>query len=519
MRGRGWTLGIILFLGLLPLAAPLAAGPAGLPTKGGILRAALYSEPTGLNFQTLTGIPAYQVARNIFDPLAKWDGNTQTFKPWLATQWRQQSETSWVFTLRRGVQFHKNYGEVTADDVAFSFNNIIQNKLTQSWAMTFIKNVEAVDKYTVRFNLERAHAPFMVVSIVGPIGVLSKKAFDEMGADRFARTPVGAGPFELDQWVAGDRIALKRFDRYWQKGLPHVQGIVFRIVPDPFVRQSMVRTGELDFTDVPDYRDLDTMKREAGLRIERVPGWGWDYLSFNTTRAPTNNKLVRQALSYAIDRQAIANAIYFGYAQVADVPIPPTFPAGKQGLWKYPRTADIATARRLLSEAGFGSGVTISVITYDAEHLRRELQIIAEQARQAGIRLELTFADRPTYNRAVNNIGGNMPYNAEFGYISLIGPDEDTALYWFQHTETLRWHGWQDAEKDQLLNQARVTQNRPERTRMYQRVVDKILDDVPYLYTVHPEVVRAMRDRVQGFTIDPKEWDVSFHQAWLKPGR
>ena len=316
MRGRGWTLGIILFLGLLPLAAPLAAGSAGLPTKGGILRAALYSEPTKLNFQTMTGIPTYQVTRNIFDNLARWDIKTRTLKPWLATEWTRDNDTTWTFKLRQGVQFHKGYGEVTAEDVAFSFNNIIQNKLAQNWAMTFIKSVDPVDKYTVRFSFERPYAAFPIVSIAGPIGILSKKAYDEMGAEQFDRNPIGAGPFELNEWISGDRVVLKRFDRTGKTAAARTwTRLVFRIVPDPFVRQSLLKTGEIDFTDVPDYREINALKQERGIKIESIGGWGWDYLSFNTTMAPVDNKLVRQALSYAIDRQAIVDAVYFGTAK------------------------------------------------------------------------------------------------------------------------------------------------------------------------------------------------------------
>ena len=112
-----------------------------------------------------------------------------------------------------------------------------------------------------------------------------------------------------------------------------------------------------------------------------------------------------------------------------------------------------------------------------------------------------------------------MPHHGEFGNISLIGPDEDTSMYWFNHADTLRWHGWDDPEKDQLLDQARAIFDRAERTRLYTRVAEKTLEDQPYIYIAHPDVIRAMRDTVQGFAIDPKDWDVNFHQAWLKPGR
>jgi peptide/nickel transport system substrate-binding protein len=505
-----------LTLANVPRLVDRTAAQDATPVPGGTLQVALYSEPTALNFQTMSGIPSYQVTRSLYDPLARWDSAAGALAPYLATEWTQESPTTWVFKLRPGVQFHKGYGEVTADDVAFSYNNIIQNKLTQNWAMSFITDVVAVDPQTVRFNLQQPYAAFPIVSIAGPIGILSKKAFDEMGADVFARTPIGAGPFEFGEWSAGDRIVLKKFADYWQGGKPYLDELIFRIVPDPFVRQSLLVEGDVDFTDVPDYREVGSLESNTDLTIQQTDGWGWDYLSFNTTMAPTDNKLVRQAISYAIDRQELVDAIYFGYAAPADQPVPVAFPAGKESLlWRYPNTADQEKAKALLAEAGVPDGVKLTVITYDADHLRRELQIIGEQLRQVGIELEITQADRPTYNEAVNNVGGAMPYNAEFGYISLIGPDEDTCLYWFQHKDTLRWHGWDDAEKDDLLDQARISQDRAERTTLYTRVVEKVLEDQPFIYVNHPKVVRAMRSKVQGFVVDPKEWETNFQDVWL----
>lgn len=250
--------------------------------------------------------------------------------------------------------------------------------------------------------------------------------------------------------------------------------------------------------------------------MANTSGWGWDYLSFNTTLEPGNDALVRQALSYAIDREQLAQAVYAGYADPTDTPIPSNFPAGRDGMWRYPSTADLQKARDLLAEAGHPDGVTLSVITYDADNLRRELQIIADQARQAGITLEITQADRPTYNQAVNSVGGTMPYNIEMGNISLIGPDEDTALYTFQYTGNLRWHGWDDPEKDDLLNQARSESDREVRNELYEQILEKMLDDQPYVFTVMPNIVRVMSDRVEGFILDPKDWDLRFDQTWLR---
>lgn len=503
---------------LVILTAILLAGigSAQEPSVGGTLRVALYSEPPGLNFQTFTGIPAYQLSRSIYDTLARWNPASGEYEPALATRWVMESPTSWAFTLRQGVQFHRGYGEMTAEDVAFSYNNIIENHLGQSWAMAFVDRVEVVDRYTVRFVLTSPFATFFANAIGGPLGVLSKAAYEELGADAFARNPVGTGPFSLATWVSGDRIVLTRNQSYWRDGLPYLDEIEYRIIPDPFVRLSLLRTGEIDFTDAPDYREVPTLLQEPGIKVANTGGWGWDYLSFNTTLKPSDNALVRQALSYAIDREQLAQAVYAGYADPTDTPIPANFPAGKTGMWRYPATADVVKARELLSAAGYPDGVTLSVITYDAENLRRELQIIADQARRAGIHLEITQADRPTYNQAVNSVGGAMPYNIEMGNISLIGPDEDTALYTFQYTGNLRWHGWETSDKDELLNQARTESDRSARNDLYYRITELMLEDQPYVFTVMPNIVRVMSDRVEGFVLDPKDWDLRFDQTWLR---
>lgn len=174
---------------LVMLLTPLVIGVvlAQEPTTGGTLGVAIYSEPPGLNFQTFTGIPAYQLSRSIYDTLARWNPATGEYEPALATAWVQESPTSWVFTLRQGVQFHRGYGEMTAEDVAFSYNNIIENSLGQSWAMAFIDHVEVVDTYTVRFVLTSPFATFFANAIGGPLGVLSVDAYEELGPEAFAR--------------------------------------------------------------------------------------------------------------------------------------------------------------------------------------------------------------------------------------------------------------------------------------------------------------------------------------------
>ncbi|MBI3085072.1 MAG: ABC transporter substrate-binding protein, partial [candidate division NC10 bacterium] len=311
-RAAGLCLAALAVIGL-----PAAVGWAGeQPVRGGTLRIGLYSDPNTLNCMESAGDPVQQnIITGIFDSLVVVDYKDSTVHPGLATKWKPLDDKTWLVTLRKGVQFHKGYGEMTAEDAAFTMNYIVKNKTNAYTYVTFVDRAEVVDRYTVKYTLTAPFAPFLVTSLFYGSGmVVSKKAFEERGFKAFNRDPVGTGPFEFVEWSPAAQIILKRFDKYWDRGKPYLDRIHYRIVPDAFVRLNMLKNGEIDMFTHPDFKDLKALQEDPRLVVASRAGHNFDFIAFNLKRKPFDNKKVRQAIAWAIDRKEIVDNVYYGHA-------------------------------------------------------------------------------------------------------------------------------------------------------------------------------------------------------------
>lgn len=497
------------------LATALGAGGAWAaeqPVRGGTLRVGLYSDPNTVNCMESAGDPVQQnIITGIFDSLVIVDYKDGSVHPGLATSWKQVDDKTWLVTLRKGVQFHKGYGEMTAEDAAFTMNYIVQNKTNAYTYVTFVDKAEVVDRYTVKYTLKAPFAPFLVTSLFYGSGmVVSKKAFEERGFKAFNRDPIGTGPFEFVEWSPASQIILKRFDKYWDKGKPYLDRIHFRIVPDAFVRLNMLKTGEIDLITNPDFQDLKAMQEDPRYVVASRPGQNFDFIAFNLKRKPFDNKKVRQAIAWALDRKEIADNVYYGYATITDNPIPPGMLAYTTRR-HFPDTADVAKAKQLLQEAGYGSGFTTTYITSPKEQLRRLQVIVAAQLQKIGVTVKLQSLDSGTF---ASRFWKEKDFDMATRDLNIVSPDPDSTLYWFLHTTTIGNAGYEVPEVDQLLDTARGLRDPAKRVPMYQKVLDYAYEDVPYIYIDHVNMAVVYSKIVRNFQLLPNER--KYYQAvWL----
>lgn len=473
---------------------------------GGELRVAIFSEPGTLDFMQQGDMAATIMDWNIYDQLARWNYESSSLDAELATDWTQESETSWLVNLRQGIQFHKGYGEMTAEDVAFSVNYIIENDARIKFLYSSVDNVEVVDTYTVRYNLTAPSTPFIQSSVQGFGGlVLSKAAFEELGAEAFARSPIGTGPFMVEDWVAGDHITLAAFPDYWDEGFPKVGKITVSFVPDPTVKLSLLTTGQVEMVDTLPYEQLADLESNPDLVIQTTPGWNWNYITFGSQAGVFADKRVRQAISYAIDRTTLVDAVYYGYAIPAEKPLPPGFMFLDESVTKYAATAELDTARQLLADAGFADGFSVPAYAPSAKaDVTRHAQIVAEMLAGIGIKLELQFLDSAAYADAARSAIGDY---IDFNQITIMSPDPDSAINWFWHTGGSLAHDYSNPEIDALIDEGKVSTDEADRASIYSKLQQLMLDESWFIYTVHRELVRAMVPSVSGYTITPQDMD------------
>ncbi len=497
------------------LVTPADAQP---PRRGGTLRFGLHTEPLTLS-GTMTGGDQGLgiVMAAIYDTLCVTDYTTNTVKPGLAVSWSPKDAKTWLVKLRQGVQFHKGYGEMTADDVVFTINTTIEKKHTGSFVWSSVQGAEVVDRYTVAIHLTQPYQPFQLTSL-GSVGgnVISKRAFEDMGREKFERNPVGTGPFELREWKEGSEVVVTRFEKYWQPGLPYLDRIEFKVVKDPFVRQNLLRTGGLDAIFAPQFKDLDELRRIPGIAVHSVPGQAFDFVAFNPKDPVVGNRLVRQAVAYAINRNAIVSDVYYGHAVPTNVPTPKGFVGYTNKVW-YPYGGDVGRAKQLLADAGYPDGVSVPIIVNDKPQLRRELEVVSGQLARAGIKVEIQGLDWGTFNaRFFGPDVTKKNFRAALRDAAIVSPDTDSTVYWFHRKGTVGWVGFENAPIDRILDEARGEPSTDKRDQLYRQLFDLIIPEATYIYTVHANYVSASRANVRNWEQLPATL-VRYTNVWIGP--
>jgi peptide/nickel transport system substrate-binding protein len=227
------------------------------------------------------------------------------------------------------------------------------------------------------------------------------------------------------------------------------------------------------------------------------------------------DKRVRQAISYAIDRQDVVEAIYYGYSTLTDQPIAPSIMGSRKGPLKYPYKSDLEKAKQLLKEAGYPNGFEITCITSSKPWLRRETELMAAQLARVGIRVKIDALDMSTFDtRRVKEKRFEMLLED----ISNPSADPDSTIYWFHHTGTAAYFGPPDKpfnlELENLLDKGRAVTDPQKRLPIYHAAVDKILEDAVYIYICHVDWITAAHKYVKNY-VQPPTSKKMFGEVWL----
>ncbi|MEP7085660.1 MAG: ABC transporter substrate-binding protein, partial [Betaproteobacteria bacterium] len=339
--------------------------------------------PEGFNPQYYTtGTTFDAVSVPMFNRLVEFELGTTNVIAGLAEKWDVAADgKAFTFHLRKGVKFHSNAvftptRDFNADDVLFSWSRMADvnhpfHKITAGQTYSYFEDmamkdivdrVEKIDPYTVRFVLKRAEAPFLADMAMDFASILSAEYFDSMmkkGTPNAADAqPIGTGPWMFSGYQKDATIRYKAFDKHW-KGRPKADNLVYSITKDATARFAKLKTGECHVMAFPKPADLEAMRKDPALEVLQKEGLNVGYIAFNVEKKPFDNKLVRQALSMATNKDEILKAVYQGNGQVAKNPIPPI-------LWSYNNNVkdygfDVAKAKALLAQAGYPNGFEVDL--------------------------------------------------------------------------------------------------------------------------------------------------------------
>ncbi len=443
------------------------------------------------------------VMNNIFDQLVQINYEKRTIEPLIALEWSNSDPVTWRMKLREGVKWQKGYGEFTADDVVYTWNYHLQTKSFQVGTALFpIESVRADGKYVVEVKTKQPFGAFPGVTMGYGGIILSEKAHKEMGNDAYSATPVGNGPFQIES-KRGTEIVLAKNPDYWRPGFPKLDKVVYRAIPDSTTRLQALVKNELDFITHPDPKDLGDTRKNTGFVVKSTPGWEWDYQQFNLTVRPDlpyHNKLVRQAISYAIDREAIVREIYYGEAIPTDNQIPAGYMGYRGSMLKYPKNGDLKRAKELMAQAGV-KGYDVEVITSDKDWLRKELELVAAMVSQIGINYKIKNLDMGGFN----NLWLNRKFEQHLEDITLVAPDPDATSWWFLHSKGSA-SGYNNPTMDAMLDQARSELDQSKREALYHKIVDMTLEECPLIYHCNTNNIQVFNKNLQGFVPTPQEY-------------
>ncbi len=482
-------------------SGPVAAGasPAGratakpASTPGGKLAIGLSSDPATMDPHFSTSVVDRQVYQAIFDKLVDIDERL-TIVPQLAARWEITDEgKTYTFTLREGVQFHDGT-PFNAEAVKVNLERMLrrENASPRRGEIEQVTRVEAPDARTVVLALSQPFAP-LLANLSDRAGMmLSPKAIAEKGGD-LARQPVGTGPFSFVEWVKSDHLTVKKNPTYWQQGLPYLDEVTYRPILEGTQRLNGLKTNQVQMVDSIPPKDIEATKRDASLRASELSSLGFSYITFQTGKPPFDNKALRQAVAWAIDRDAINRVIFFGSGQVGQTPIPPSSWAYDPGVQVYKQ--DYAMARQKLEEGGKAGGFSFTLLLTNSPEAVQLGEAYKAQLQEAKITANLEQLEGSAFTDRSNR--GN--FEATIGTWSG-RPDPDGNVYNYCHSSGgLNRGAYQNPEVDRLLEQARAVTDLAERKRLYTQVTRLVADDAPHVFIRHAAEIKVWQPAVEGF--------------------
>lgn len=525
-----WAISVCLAPALSLAQSPSLPEPGA--QFGGTYRRTLDNNPATLDPALVQDIYSRPVVRQLFNGLVQFDAHLKP-TPAIAEFWEASRDGRlWTFTLRRGVKFHHGR-EVTAQDFVYSFTRLLKTanagpvtslvrRIRGAAAFlageaTSINGLKAVNPYTLEIALDEPFGPSLTVLGLANAAVVPQEEVERLGAN-FAQAPVGTGPFKFVRWEPGKEIVLAAHDRYYD-GRPYLDTIVFKIGAKFEQTFAAFLAGELEETAIPSEKtdEIHNDPRYSQYQMIRKPSLGLLYLGFNTQRKPFDDKRVRQALSYAVNKDEIVHEITKMGSTTAIGVLPPGMPGHDPDLRGY--YYNPSKAKQLLAEAGYPEGEGFPVVDLwtvsKAESTKAELAAYQRSWEALGLRVQLHYAtDWTTYDTMLRQ--GQLSIFRVAWHADI--PDPDNFFTPLLHSMGQpNYLFYRNPELDALLDQARQQSDATRRTLLYRQAERLVMEDAPWIPQHNHVFEHLYQPYIQGIEISllGDRW-IPMHKIWLK---
>lgn len=477
---------------------------AGKPQDGGTLKVGLSANPKTLDPIKYTGVYESQVMRSVGDTLIVYNKELTDFVPSLAKKWKISNDMKvYTFTLRDDVYFqqgkYQDGRKMTAEDVKYSLER--SSKQSAMNRLRGVEKVEVTGENEVAIHLTKPNAALLpMLTDAGNI-IVPKEEVEGWG-DQFGSHLIGTGPFKLDSWEKDSQVKLVRHDKYWGEK-PHLDGVVFNIIPDANMMVNSLRSGDINIGMDVKGQNRELVKKDPKLKLLSKPALSLTYLDLNNKKGPTANKKVREAIYKATNVEEIVKGVNkWGGAEKSFMPLPKKSWGYSKDLEKLTPTYDPKEAKKLLAEAGYPDGFKTEL--YLAESRVPYGTIFQNQMKKnLNIDVELKVVEWGTYSDTVAKGNAPMSIGGWTWY-----PDPYFFLFQLFHSSQVgalgNGKGYENPEVDKLLDRAvSETVDQNERAKLYQQALEVILKDIPRIELDTVDATAGINQTVQGFDVSP----------------
>jgi peptide/nickel transport system substrate-binding protein len=496
-------------------------------TEGGHLVYGTWQTPDTLDVQASSREVVFAIAWSYLDPLVRTRPDDPKYYPGLAQRWGVSSDAKeYTFTLRKDVQFHDGT-PLTADAVKFSLDRLMDPRTKAKAARDALgpfERCEVVDKYTVKIYFKKPYGSFLSMASTVYVPIISPGAVNRYGT-AYHQHVAGTGPFILEEYIPEKHATFVRNERYqwgpeWtHRGPAHLDKITYRFIPDEITRIGTLRTRETNLIDGIKTNHIYSVVRDRRLEIEINGMRGAPYsLLLNCQKFPTDDRIVRQAISYAIDREALVQLLYKGTTKPAYSPI-------ERGTLGYSPAVDTLTtydpkrAQGILERAGWKEGPNgirvkdgrkLAVEAMLCEREREPSEVIKGQLKKVGAELIVGVHDSDSAFPIWEAGDCNMVLT------SFYWPDPNLITKWFswESIGTINRVHYSNPKLEDLLAEAEMTTNPEKRAAVYKRVQEFLVIDAVCIPLFGKSVVLGMRREIEGIVYSKTGYPI-FYEAYF----
>lgn len=502
MNRRLFVIIAIVFSLLLMVWQPVMAQEDTLTIASG-------TDIENMNIHTVTSSPSFSVLEHIYETLFSMSPEG-VLEPLLAESIEATTDNTYIITLKEGISFTDGT-PFNAEAVKANLDWVLNTDNAATFRFLLVvggepAEVEVLDEYTVQITTATPFAPLPAHLSHGSLAMVSPLLLEE-GADAMATNAIGTGPYMLSRWDRGEQVVLTSNADYWGEQ-PAIGELVFKVVQEDGARIVEIESGTVDVAVRIPPADIARLEANPDVTVEITPGLRTIYIFFNNTQAPFDDVRVRQAVNYAVDQEAIVEALFEGAALVSTAPFAsPIFGYSEQTPYEY----NPERARELLDEAGIEPGTTLTLYHPTGRYVQDALvaDAVRAQLNEVGLDVELRTLEWPQYVPFVRRAAPDN--EVQFAMLGWGTPtvDADYALFALfhssEHPPGFNGAFYSNEEVDALLEEARSTLDPEARQAAYAEAIATIWEDAPWLFLYSEIQVTAIRNNVSGFIVHPDE--------------